>query len=660
MKKYALFILVIVYSLQMWGQQDFSLKQSENGLWGIVIGSKTVVPFQYEEFGTKKLNKDQITIPAKKNGVWGLIDLSGGVIIPFQYEELGINRDLFFYTHFDNGEAAIPVKKNGKWGFIDLVGNAVIPFDYDEVFPNSYGLRSKTPVKVSVNGKWGAIDLRGAAVVPFEKKNSFDVPDKSKDLEKNDRNGLYSTKKRQLAEAKKDCDKLIKEHINIFVEKRDGFESFAKNYVQNKINEWQKKGEFEKTADWQNRVNETTRKEKATQFLQDAEKEFIAKNSKSLTLELDAYDADNETYLIKSKDYGNLLVSVPHTEAQTFKSNWNNLTKTPKYFIENDKLAIAELTFTANNGKSYKYSNQASLNYAAANIDYNFAPIDLNIANNSITQKGNQNITSVNLNIGKSDVDVNIPVGKAGNDKTFAVIIANENYQRESQVHFAKNDGETFKKYCIQTLGLPEKNVHFIADATLNNIRGEINWISQVAKAFNGEANLIFYYAGHGIPDESSKTAYLLPIDGYGSDVMTGYKLDDLYASLGALPAKNVTVFMDACFSGSQRSGEMMAAARGVAIKTSQGKPSGNMIVFSAAQGDETAYPYKEKGHGMFTYFLLKKLQETKGDVTLGELSKYITDNVGQRSIVDNGKSQTPTVIPSATVFDKWQEMKLK
>ncbi|WP_321436645.1 hypothetical protein [uncultured Bacteroides sp.] len=43
----------------------------------------------------------------------------------------------------------------------------------------------------------------------------------------------------------------------------------------------------------------------------------------------------------------------------------------------------------------------------------------------------------------------------------------------------------------------------------------------------------------------------------------------------------------------------------------------GNVVVFSTAQGDETAYPYKEKGHGLFAYFLLKKTQETKGAVTL-------------------------------------------
>jgi hypothetical protein len=155
------------------------------------------------------------------------------------------------------------------------------------------------------------------------------------------------------------------------------------------------------------------------------------------------------------------------------------------------------------------------------------------------------------------------------------------------------------------------------------------------------------------------EAAYLLPTDGYGSDVITGYKLHDLYQKLGDMPAKSVAVFMDACFSGAQRGGAMLASARGVAIKTEQGKPSGNTIDFSAAQGDEPAYPYREKGHGLFTYFLLKKLQETKGDVTLGELGNYIATNVRQQSIVVNSKSQTPTVIPSTSLVN-WQSLKLK
>lgn len=103
----------------------------------------------------------------------------------------------------------------------------------------------------------------------------------------------------------------------------------------------------------------------------------------------------------------------------------------------------------------------------------------------------------------------------------------------------------------------------------------------------------------------------------------------------------------------------MMTSARGVAIKVKQEVPQGNMVVFTAAQGDETAYQYKEKGHGMFTYFLLKKLQETKGEATLGELSEYVTSEVKKASLLNNNKSQTPSVIP-AVGFGNWQTTTLK
>ena len=98
---------------------------------------------------------------------------------------------------------------------------------------------------------------------------------------------------------------------------------------------------------------------------------------------------------------------------------------------------------------------------------------------------------------------------------------------------------------------------------------------------YQGEASIIFYYAGHGIPDESNRTSYLLPVDGVGNDVSTGYSLDKLYADLSSKPAKSVVVLLDACFSGAKRDGGMLASTRGVAIKAKQNEPRGNMVVIS-------------------------------------------------------------------------------
>lgn len=258
-----------------------------------------------------------------------------------------------------------------------------------------------------------------------------------------------------------------------------------------------------------------------------------------------------------------------------------------------------------------------------------------------------------------ADVDENIPVSNIRNDKAFAVIIANENYQSVASVPFALNDGNIFYEYCKKTLGIPDKHIRYVQNATGNQLKAQVMWLENITEVFD-DAHIIFYYAGHGIPDESSRTAYLLPVDGISTDVTTGYKLDNLYASLGQMHTANVTIFMDACFSGSKREEGMLASARGVALKAKNGVPQGNMVVFSAAQGDETAYPNREKQHGMFTYYLLKKLQSTAGNVTLQDLGDYITTNVRQQSIVLNGKSQTPCVTPSAAVGTSWQTWTLR
>lgn len=258
------------------------------------------------------------------------------------------------------------------------------------------------------------------------------------------------------------------------------------------------------------------------------------------------------------------------------------------------------------------------------------------------------------------EVNFNIPQSMTVNKNTFAVIIANENYQREANVPYAKNDGEIFAEYCKKALGLPDKNIRVVENATLNDIKYNINWLKQVIDVYGTNSHVIIYYAGHGIPDEKAKTAFLLPIDGYGNDPSTGYSLQELYQTLGQLQSKSVVAFLDACFSGTNRDGQMLQNARGIAIKVKANSPSGNLVVFSASKDDETAYPYKEKEHGMFTYYLLKKLQDTKGEATLSDICKYVTEEVRKQSIVDNGKLQNPTLYTSPSLGNTWSNWQLK
>jgi hypothetical protein len=259
-----------------------------------------------------------------------------------------------------------------------------------------------------------------------------------------------------------------------------------------------------------------------------------------------------------------------------------------------------------------------------------------------------------------SDVDKNIPETKKQAETTFAFIIANENYT-DAPVPYSLNDGRMFREYCQKALGLPEKNINLYEDATFGTIITAVEKMKSLADAYDGDANVIFYYAGHGFPDEKQNSAYLLPIDGDASSITTtGYSLAKLYKEISQLKLKSSILFLDACFSGAKREDQMLAQSRGVAIKVKSDVPEGKILVFSAAQGDETAHQMEDKYHGLFTYYLLKGIQSMGSDVEMGALTEYVTKQVKRQSVVINNKKQTPTVIPSQDLTNTWQTLKMR
>lgn len=264
-----------------------------------------------------------------------------------------------------------------------------------------------------------------------------------------------------------------------------------------------------------------------------------------------------------------------------------------------------------------------------------------------------------------SDVDQNIPESKAQFPYRFALIIGNEDYStfqtdlsNEVDVAFAKNDAAIFKEYAVKTLGVPEANAQLLLNGTAGQMRQALAKLNKLAEKSAGQAELLFYYAGHGLPDEVTKDPYLIPVDVSGSSIQFGLKVTDVYKTLTQFSTERVTVFMDACFSGGAR-GQGLVSARGVKIKPKEETLNGKLVVFTASSGDQSSLPYKEKGHGLFTYFLLKKIQETKGAVTYKELSDYLRSQVSLQSVVINSKEQDPQTNISPAAGAEWEKWRL-
>ena len=267
----------------------------------------------------------------------------------------------------------------------------------------------------------------------------------------------------------------------------------------------------------------------------------------------------------------------------------------------------------------------------------------------------------------KSDVDKNIPVNQIRKPNTFALIIGNEDYNSyqldlssEVNVDFAEHDARIFRDYVINTLGVPERNVTILINGTSGQMHQALAKLNLISKNTKGESEIIFYYAGHGLPDEVTKEPYLIPVDVSGKNISMAIKMKDVCTGLTEYPSKRVSMFLDACFSGGARN-QGLLATRAVKVKPKEQQLKGNLIVFTASSGEESSLPYKEKYHGMFTYFLLKKLKESKGNLTYKELSDYLNEKISLESVLVNSKEQNSqtNISPDATnIWKNWNFLK--
>ena len=444
------------------------------------------------------------------------------------------------------------------------------------------------------------------------------------------------------------------------------YNSIISDYVYFKVNQWQKKGEFEKIVDYKERVNEFTRNQEIEKHQNNAIY-FLCSNFVETinrrNIVLNEYDAENETFLLSSDYIGEFILNVPIDEARIFKKYFDKASFNFRANFSNNIFTLSGCWITIDLGKGqwnrYEYSNQNLSTYAKTKIDYNFPEIIINPTQNVKRNRVAEQINSVL--VGRSVIDLNIPVNPKVNNR-YALIFGNEDYtsyqsglSTEQNVDFAENDAEIFKEYALKTLGVKKDNLYLLKNATAGQMKQKIALVSKIIKAEGSNAELIFYYAGHGYPDEITKVPYLIPVDISASDLSSAINLADLYNTLAQTQAKRITVFLDACFTGGARS-QGLVASRGIKISPKQEALDGNIVVFSASSETQSSLPYYDQMHGMFTYYLLEKLQESEGKCTYNELFNSVNKKVTLNSLKVNEKEQNPKVNTSQNVNETWSE----
>lgn len=246
--------------------------------------------------------------------------------------------------------------------------------------------------------------------------------------------------------------------------------------------------------------------------------------------------------------------------------------------------------------------------------------------------------------------DVDMPNYKLKeNPDNFALVIGIEKYSALPDAEFAVRDAEAVRNHLI-ALGYPSRNVIFLTGQSATRV-GMQKYIDEwLPRNVKPGSTLFFYYSGHGAPDTKTGEAYIIPWDGDPKFLeTTAYPLKQLYAALNKIPAKEVIVALDSCFSGAGGRSVLAKGARPLVITTDTGIfPIGNkMVLFGAASGDEITSSLEDKGHGMFTYYFLKGLsgaaKNISGAVTVKGLFDYLKPQVQDEARRQN-REQTPVL----------------
>ena len=128
---------------------------------------------------------------------------------------------------------------------------------------------------------------------------------------------------------------------------------------------------------------------------------------------------------------------------------------------------------------------------------------------------------------------------------TYAIIIANEDYQSNSDTYTQNEElaiyqAERFEQALIKKLGVLPGNIIFYPDATNTNIKLAF---AKLTKLIPARSDIIFFYRGKTYSDSGG--LYLVPVDVSDNETFFMFSLNDLCARLSVINKARVNIFID-------------------------------------------------------------------------------------------------------------------
>ncbi len=200
-----------------------------------------------------------------------------------------------------------------------------------------------------------------------------------------------------------------------------------------------------------------------------------------------------------------------------------------------------------------------------------------------------------------------------------AVLIGIDHYQDKKipSLESAVPDVEAVSKVLRQRLGY---EVEVVRDATKADIVRTINHLSRTVGPNDSVA---IYYAGHGYLNEDTNTGYWIPSDGSVTTPANWINNNDISRLLNGIPARQVMLVSDSCYSGSLIRMENVRAAPDV-----QDVLARRSVTVMTSGGEEPVSDEGRDGHSIFAWSFMKTLNGLDKVQAAGKLFGKVKDGV--------------------------------
>ncbi|MBI5438829.1 MAG: filamentous hemagglutinin N-terminal domain-containing protein [Nitrosomonadales bacterium] len=128
--------------------------------------------------------------------------------------------------------------------------------------------------------------------------------------------------------------------------------------------------------------------------------------------------------------------------------------------------------------------------------------------------------------------------------------------------------------------------------------------LNKISDETGSRDSVMVYYAGHGYQTEDTKTGYWIPSDGSSKDPSKWISNADISRLLTNIPAKQMILVSDSCFSGTLAS-EQAPGTMGKNVQEILGKRS---VVVMSSGGEEPVLDEGKDGHSVFSWHLMDKI----------------------------------------------------